>query len=119
MARALKVCTGLPGKRCVELTASGRCPTCTAEAEQLRGTASQRGYGSRHRRSFRQAVLEKNPTCVLCGAEATVADHYPLSRRELVLKRLNPNDPQHGRGLCASCHGSQTSQHQPGGFNRR
>ncbi len=119
MMRALKVCTGLPGKRCVELTASGRCPTCKAEADQARGTASQRGYGSRHRRTFREAVLDKEPTCRLCGAESTVADHWPLSRRELVTRRLNPNDPRRGRGLCASCHGTETSTHQPGGWNQR
>lgn len=119
MARALKVCTGLPGKRCTELVAAGRCPDCQAKAEQKRGTASQRGYGSAHRRSFREAVLEKDPTCVLCGAESTVADHWPLSRRVLVMRRLNPNDPRHGRGLCGPCHGSETSTHQPGGWNQR
>jgi 5-methylcytosine-specific restriction protein A len=47
------------------------------------------------------------------------ADHHPLSRRELVERGLNPDDPKHGRGLCHAHHSSETSQHQPGGWNLR
>jgi 5-methylcytosine-specific restriction enzyme A len=51
--------------------------------------------------------LERDPICVICGiAPATVADHYPLSRKELVARGMDPNDPAHGRGLCKPCHDS-------------
>lgn len=119
MPRALKVCNGLPGKRCAKLTDSGRCPDCRAEADTSRGTATQRGYNTAGHRRFRTAVLRRDPLCVLCGSVATVADHHPLSRRELVEQGLNPNDPTRGRGLCAPCHGRETVQHQPGGWAAR
>lgn len=69
-------------------------------------------------------MLARDPNCVLClqadrTEPATVADHYPRSRRELVERGLDPDDPQHGRGLCSSCHGRATAQHQPGGWNAR
>ena len=55
----------------------------------------------------------------LCNDIATVADHWPTSRRDLIAKGKDPNDPNHGRGLCASCHGRETAAHQPGGWNYR
>lgn len=119
MGRALKVCTGRPGKRCTALVAKGRCPDCSSDADRTRGTATERGYNSVGHRRFRTAVLRRDPICVLCGSVSTVADHHPLSRRELVEEGLNPNDPARGRGLCASCHGKETVQHQPGGWNPR
>jgi 5-methylcytosine-specific restriction protein A len=113
--RALTVCSR-PG--CPNLTESGRCAGCRAEAEQARGSARQRGYGKAHEDRFRKGVLERDVVCVLgCGRLATVADHWPLSRRQLVERGLDPDDPGRGRGLCASCHGSETSVNQPGGWN--
>jgi len=44
------------------------------------------------------------------------ADHWPLSKRELVERGLDHNDPTRGRGLCGLCHASATAQHQPGNF---
>jgi hypothetical protein len=74
-------------------------------------------------------VLAKHPRCVcagecgkhdtLCAAVATVADHHPLERDELVAAGLNPNDPRHGRGLCAPCHGGKTARTRPAGWNDR
>lgn len=58
--------------------------------------------------------------CVLCHMDvSTVADHYPRSRKQLLEQHLDPNDPEHGRGVCATCHNKATSQHQPGGWNDR
>lgn len=59
--------------------------------------------------------------CVVCKkAFSTVADHYPISRRDLVAMGIrNPDAPERLRALCASCHGSETAEHQPGGWNRR
>jgi 5-methylcytosine-specific restriction protein A len=50
---------------------------------------------------------------------STVADHWPVDRRELVARGMNPDDPSGGRGLCASCHGKETAIHQPGGWANR
>lgn len=114
--RALTVCS-IPG--CPELTDTGRCTTHRAEAEARRGTARQRGYGHRHEKRFRAGVLRRDPICVLCRQRPSKhADHHPLSRRELVEQGLDPDDPAHGRGLCHSCHSTETAQHQPGGWNR-
>lgn len=113
--RGLRVCS-TPG--CPELTEGGRCPTCRTNAERKRGNSAQRGYGRKHRDRFRAGVLAKHPVCVIChNAEATVADHYPLDRRQLEAKSLDPDDPIYGRGLCASCDSTQTAARQPGGWH--
>ncbi|MFR9796619.1 holin [Streptomyces sp. MS06] len=110
-----RVCT-VPG--CPEYTQGGRCPEHRKVAEQQRGSARQRGYGSRHEKRFRPAVLARDPVCTLCGREPSVhADHHPLSRRELEAQGLDPDDPRHGRGLCGPCHSRETARHQPGGWN--
>ena len=126
MPRALRVCS-TPG--CPELTQGGRCQAHTREADQRRGTRQQRGYGPGHTNRFRPGVLLKDPLCVCtdtahghgprCLAPSTVADHWPLSRRDQVTAGMNPNDPANGRGLCATCHNHWTSQAQPGGWNAR
>ncbi|MGR7002798.1 holin [Yinghuangia aomiensis] len=111
---ALAVCSR-PG--CGNLTLRGRCTACRRTAEQQRGTARQRGYGTRHER-FRTAVLARDPRCVVCGqAPSEHADHWPLSRRQLVERGLNPDDPAHGRGVCQPCHSTETAHNQPGGWN--
>lgn len=102
---------------------SGRCEThrtaSRRQSDAKRGNANDRGYGSEHRFRFRWHVLQHDPVCVLCGKQqATVADHYPQSRRQLEAAGLDPNDPQYGRGLCAHCHNAYTARAQPGGFNR-
>lgn len=127
--RALTICS-VPG--CPEYTdQGGRCDQHRQEAEQRRGTARQRGYGSGHASRFRPAVLARDPACVCpgcpscqpaearpCAARSAHADHWPMSRRELVAARLDPDDPQHGRGLCQPCHSHHTATEQPGGWNQ-
>jgi 5-methylcytosine-specific restriction enzyme A len=113
---ALRICAT---PRCPEPVKSGRCPSCKTAAEQARGSSSERGYGSAAHRRFRQQVLAREPVCVLCYRRPSVhADHHPVSRRDLVAAGANPNDPQHGRGLCRVCHSKETAVHQPGGWNR-
>jgi len=125
MPRAQKTCST---PSCPEIVASGRCEDCKRDAERQRGTASQRGYGHKHRTGFRAAVLRRDPICRCtddhrdhCGglAASTVADHHPHSRRDLVALGLDPNNPNHGRGLCTTCHGWWTSQERPGGWHAR
>jgi 5-methylcytosine-specific restriction protein A len=95
-----------------------RCAAHRVEADRARGTASQRGYTGAGHRAFRTAVLHRDPICVQCrAAPSTVADHHPLSRRELIARGMNPNDPANGRGLCKPCHDRETAHHQPGGWH--
>lgn len=117
MARALSVCS-TPG--CPALTARGRCDACRTKAEQQRGSAASRGYGTRHRNTFRTGVLARDPVCTVCGqAPAVHADHWPTDRRELVARGLDPDDPQYGRGVCGPCHSRETAANpgQRGGWH--
>lgn len=114
--KGLRVCTK-PG--CGTLCSGGRCPAHAKAADRARGTATQRGYSGRGHARFRTLVLRRDKTCVIsgCTAPATEADHHPLDRNELILKGFNPDDPQHGRGLCKPHHSSETAANQPGGWN--
>lgn len=128
MARALKPCS-TPG--CPELVARGRCQTHDQQADRRRGTRHERGYGRAHELRFRPGVLRRDPLCVCedqtrtdthhhgpqCLAPSTVADHYPMDKRELHARGLDEHDPRYGRGLCKVCHDHHTSQAQPGGWH--
>ena len=118
MSRASAVCSR-PG--CPNITKTGQCDACRADAERQRGSSTERGYARNpEHRAFRSAVLARDPVCVLCRERASeIADHFPKGRRELVAQGLDPNDPAYGRGLCRPCDGRQTAQRQPGGWNRR
>ena len=107
-----KVCN-VPG--CPTISDTPRCPEHTKAADKAR---PDRGvYSKTPHRRFRRRVLKRDPLCVLCGAIATVADHYPTSRRDLVAQGLDPNDPTRGRGLCAPCHNKHTANTQGGAAN--
>ena len=123
--RALRTCT-VPG--CPVLVPSGRCDAHERAAAQRRGSAASRGYGHRHRVRFREAVLARDPVCTCtdphrwhgvggCAAFATVADHHPLDRAELVRRRLDPDHPRYGRGLCTRCHNAATARNQSAGWH--
>lgn len=110
-SRALRVCN-VPG--CPEFTKQGKCDEHRRAAERRRGSAHQRGYGQAHAQRFRRGVLDRDPICVECrGKPATVADHYPKTRRQLVDEGLDPNDPANGRGLCEGCHNRHTARTRP------
>lgn len=114
---AKRVCS-TPGCPTLIDAGAGRCDACKREAEAKRGSAAARGYNADHRHRFRAGVLGKHPICQVClKARSTVADHWPMSRRELVAAGLDPSDPQHGRGLCKRCHARATATNQPGGWN--
>jgi 5-methylcytosine-specific restriction enzyme A len=107
---------------CPVLTSgSARCDAHTKSADRARGTAAQRGYGREHQTRFREGVLARDPYCVVrgprCTLTSTVADHWPRSRRELVDAGADPNEPTHGRGVCHTCHATETAKHQPGGWH--
>ena len=115
----MRVCSQ-PGCPTIYDSTDSRCDQHRKIADQAHW-ARTRGYNTKgHRLRFRPGVLERDPICVLCHvAQSTDADHYPLSREDLLEQGLDANDPQHGRGLCSTCHKQQTAQHQPGGWNNR
>lgn len=93
------------------------CPE-HARRPDKRPSAAARGYGRRHR-AARLTVLARDPVCVICqDGPATVADHHPKSRRDLVAAGLDPDDPRHMRGLCKRCHDAYTADISPAGWHR-
>lgn len=89
---------------------TGRCPECRAQADRDRRPEGN-PYSTPGHLAFREAVLARDPICVLCmRVHATVADHYPIERRDLVEQGLDPNDPARGRGLCKRCHDQHTAR---------
>lgn len=98
---------------------TGRCPTCRAAADKQRRPQGN-PYRTAGHHAFREAVLLRDPYCVECKvAWSTIADHYPIERRDLVELGLDPNDPVRGRGLCKPCHDRHTARTSPGGWNKR
>jgi len=95
------------------------CPTCSVDYVGSGAKDRNKGYKSIGHARFRRTVLARDPICVLCEQVlATVADHYPLTRRQLVEAGMDPNDATHGRGVCAKCHNSHTARTSPGGWAR-
>lgn len=85
--------------------------TARRTSDNKRGNSTQRGYTSDAHKRFRKLVLAHDPICVLCQQRpSVVADHYPVSRKDLVAQGLDPDDPQYGRGLCVGCDRLQTAQ---------
>ena len=102
---------------------NSKCEACLAahyrRDDANRGNSNSRGYERRGgHQTFRDGVLWMcRGGCVIegCGNIATVADHYPMSRRELVAAGLDPNDPIYGRGLCTFHHNQHTGQTEGAG----
>lgn len=106
---------GVPG--CSGL--DGGCDIHRRAVETRRGSRHERGYDTAWERA-RRRYLVRHPICVLCGGLANVADHYPVSRRDLVARGVRDPDADHRlRALCAPCHRVETNRHQPGGWNAR
>lgn len=85
-----------------------------AEHERHRPSADQRGYDHKWRRN-RARFLAAHPSCLDCGTAATVADHAPVTRAEL-LRRGDPHPDawHHLEPRCASCHSRRTASTSPG-----
>lgn len=91
-----------------------RCPIAAkrnterkARHDQNRPTARQRGYDSKWDKA-RKGFLAKHPTCVMCGAPATVVDHKTPHRGD---KRLFW-DRTNWQPLCTHCHSSAKQAHE-------
>jgi 5-methylcytosine-specific restriction protein A len=115
----VRVCS-VPGCPVIHDRNTSRCEQHDTAARQKHWDATA-GYNTAgHRKRFRPGVLARDPVCVICHiAQSTVADHYPLSRRDLLDQGMDADDPEHGRGLCKTCHDKSTAEHQPGGWNAR
>src|SRR5690625_4467058 len=88
----------------------GRCPKCRATHDRARRPHGN-PYATPGHRAFRATVLARDPICVICLKQpATVADHHPTERRDLLTQGLDPNNPTHGRGLCKTCHDRKTAR---------
>lgn len=106
---------------------TGKCPDCRTLADKTRTSGKYTGTAGHSR--FREDVLALNPRCVCpgdcgrhtgwCGQPATVADHYPIERADMITLGRDPNDPTNGRGLCHPCHSAHTARTRPGGWNQR
>lgn len=117
--RPLRPCNtpGCPGR-----ATSGRCPACRAARQhnpRLKAeTAAQRGYGPVWQ-TRRLAYLQQHPLCALCRRLASIPDHYPRSRRQLLAAAVaDPDADEYLRPLCDACHRRETGRRQPGGWWR-
>ena len=101
---------------CPALTEQRYCDRHRKDADALdrerRGSAAERGYDKDHR-SWREAILNRDPACVSCleRGEVTrsrVADHIvPLS--EWPDDRIEEAwSEENGQGLCIPCHNRKT-----------
>lgn len=95
----------------------GRCPA-HGPAVKPRPTITQQGYGASWRHT-RNAFIAAHPVCQGdgtgshhpgCNGSATVADHDPLTRRELV-RRGDPNPDAWSHLVARShlCHGRKSA----------
>ena len=111
----LRPCTA-PG--CPQRVPGGRCTRHARLAGQQRDTWTHLyGRDWPHRRL---QYLTANPTCVLCGRLAAVADHHPVGIRRLRTQgATDPHADHHLRALCHSCHSRETGRREPGGWNAR
>jgi 5-methylcytosine-specific restriction protein A len=63
--------------------------------------------------AVRAAFLRRHPRCVDCGAPATVADHAPVSRRDLIAQGVHdPDDERYLQARCGPCHGRATASRE-------
>lgn len=128
--KAYKVC-GMP--RCNKLTHDYVCKDHEFEyqqrkedhekrkrklQDQRRGSASQRGYDSRWRKS-RDAYIVKHPLCVRCEDQgvlnkAEVVDHITPHKGNKTLFW----DRDNWQSLCKRCHDIKTAT-EDGGFGRK
>jgi len=85
-----------------------RCDEHSGRPRDTRPSAASRGYGV-HWRRIRAQFLRAHPTCSLCREPATVADHHPLARRELVAAGdPHPDAWVNLRPLCESHHNAKS-----------
>lgn len=108
--------------RCRKIYTGNACPTCKQRDQNrlvaVRGTSAERGYDLKWAR-IRAQFLRHHPTCEICGNPAKVADHHPVSRKDLVAQGdPHPDSWDKLRPLCKSCDRREGNAKEPGGWNR-
>lgn len=106
--------------RCPELTDGGPCEKHKRQKERQRGSAAERGYGSRWQR-YREWFLSQpeNALCRICERKrgkvtaATVVDHIIPHKGDYNLFW----DPDNHQPACKPCHDAKTAS-EDGGFGR-
>ena len=71
--------------------------------DERRPNSTERGYGHKWRQA-REGYLKKHPTCVKCGAPATVVDHIKPHKGDKQLFW----DRDNWQALCKRCHDLKT-----------
>ena len=82
----------------------------------VRSIQSRRAAAARHTRHriyadprwkvARRIVLDRDPTCTVCGLRAsTIADHHPTPLATLLAAGHDPFDVDQCRGVCHHCSG--------------
>jgi len=111
--RSPRPCT-YPG--CSELVTSGsRCAIHARKADQARGSAAERGYGSKWHK-VRDVFLQKHPWCA-----NPFDDHQGVFVRAMHVDHKIPrraggtDDENNLQALCVSCHSKKTAM-EDGGF---
>jgi 5-methylcytosine-specific restriction protein A len=94
-----------------------RQQAAAAASDAARGTAAQRGYGSRWQRA-RLSFLAEHPLCVDCKAAGKVTaadtvDHRVPHKGDTTLFW----DVSNWEACCASCHSRRTMKYDGGGGN--
>ena len=88
------------------------------QVDKRRPSSSRRGYGRKWAKDVREPFLHYFPTCIDCGEPATVPDHDPIPRAELVRQGVaDPDAFGFLRPRCESCHNRKTAT-RDGGFGR-
>jgi len=93
-------CVLTPGERCRHMLAADQ--ERKARHDQHRPTARQRGYDTKWDKA-RAAYLKAHPSCVMCGAAASVVDHIQPHKGNNALFWKSAN----WQALCTPCHSSR------------
>jgi 5-methylcytosine-specific restriction protein A len=113
--KPLVPCSAVPS--CPELTTGGPCAEHAKQRAKQRTNRGGSAYGRNWRERVQPRFIYQNPWCVLCGRAASVADHWPTSRRDLVARgEPNPDAFEHLRALCKACDAKERPKREPGGW---
>ena len=93
----------------------GNLRPCPQHGDRKKDRRRRRGYGRRWAK-FRQMQINREPSCRLCGREATEVDHVRPVTSQYDADFYNPENLQ---SLCGVCHRRKTSADVRAGLTRR
>lgn len=118
--RAMQTC---PTPGCPNLTSTGRCTRCQANANQSRGSARAKGYNANWQRT-REAYLREHPYCECDDCMKLPPILRPRATEVNHRDGLGPNGPRghdwpNLQAMTKAHHSKHTAREQPGGWNDR